>query len=159
MMNYRTCCIEDFPQVKRVFKDAVLNIGTHAYSEEQVHSWAAFADDPLFEEQLKEGVTFVAEENDEIVAFGQLHPLNHIALLYVDSGHGNRHIGAALVRQLEHRAEDAGMTAISVEASIIARPFFEKQGYTVLDKEVIDRNGVELERYLMHKRICDAGIC
>lgn len=157
-MNYRICCADDIPQVKRVFKDAVLNIGTHAYSEEQVHSWAAFADDPMFEDQLKEGVTFVAEENDEIVGFGQLHPLNHIALLYVDSRHAHKRIGSALARRLERHAEDCGMKAISVEASKIAKPFFEKQGFAVLDKEVIDRHGVELERYLMHKRICD-GIC
>lgn len=159
MMNYRICCTDDIPHVKRVFRDAVLNIGTHAYSEDQVRAWAAFADDPLFDEQLKEGVTFVAEEHDEIVGFGQLHPLNHIALLYVDSQHAKRRIGTALARRLERHAEDSGMTAISVEASKIAKPFFEKQGYTVLDKEVIDRHGVPLERYLMHKRICDGGIC
>lgn len=158
MMNFRTYCNNDTPQVKRVFKDAVLNIGTHAYSSEQVREWAAFADDTLFEDQLKEGVTIVAEQDDEIVGFGQLHPLNHIALLYVDSRHSYQHIGSELAKRLERLAEDSGMKAVSVEASKIARPFFEKQGYSVLEQEVIDRNGVEFERYLMHKRICD-GIC
>lgn len=158
MVNYRIYCIEDMPQVKRVFKDAVLNIGTHAYDQEQVHAWAAFADDSVFDDQLKEGITIVAEQQDEIVGFGQLHPLNHIALLYVDSHHANRRIGSELAKRLERHAEDSGMKALSVEASKIARPFFEKQGYAVLDKEVIDRNGVEFERFLMHKRICD-GIC
>lgn len=158
MMNYRICCVEDFPQVRRVFKDAVLNIGVCAYTEEQVRVWAAFADDPQFDEQLKEGVTIVAEQQGEVVGFGQLHPLNHIALLYVDSRHANQRIGSALANRLERRAQDAGMKAVSVEASKIAKPFFEKQGYTVLEKEIIDRNGIEFERYLMHKRIRN-GIC
>ncbi|HEX7028354.1 MAG TPA: GNAT family N-acetyltransferase [Gammaproteobacteria bacterium] len=158
MTNYRTCCADDIPHVKRVFKDAVLNIGAHAYSAEQVRVWAAFADDPLFEDQLKEGITLVAEQKEQIVGFGQLHPLNHIALLYVDSHYANMHIGSELAKILERKAEESGMKAVSVEASKIARPFFEKQGYTVLEKEVIDRNGVEFERFLMHKRICD-GIC
>lgn len=153
MNNFRIYCVDDTLHVKRVFKDAVLNIGTHAYSEEQVRAWAAFADDSLFDDQLKEGITLVAEAQDEIVGFGQLHPLNHIALLYVDSRHANQRIGSGLAKRLERHAEDSGMKAVSVEASKIARPFFEKQGYSVLDEEVIDRNGVEFERYLMHKRI------
>lgn len=153
MMNYRIYCADDTPHVKRVFKDAVLNIGMHSYSEKQVHTWATFADDPEFDDQLKQGITIVAEQQDEVVGFGQLHPLNHIALLYVDSHHANKRIGSALIKRLERHAEDSGMKAISVEASKIARPFFEKQGYSVLEKEVIHRNGVEFERYLMHKRI------
>ncbi|MCK5940717.1 MAG: hypothetical protein KAI24_02010 [Planctomycetes bacterium] len=45
-----------------------------------------------------------------------------------------------------------GVTELFTEASEVARPFFERQGYVVVEREVVRRAGVALPRYRMRKR-------
>ncbi len=60
--------------------------------------------------------------------------------------------GGRLARGVTLVAEVAGrVVAIHTEASRISRPFFEKQGYTLVEIERVDRFGVEFERFRMRK--------
>jgi putative acetyltransferase len=100
------------------------------YSEAQVRAWATFANDAeRFRHRLTEGCTLVAELDESVVAFGQLHPQNHIEMLYCRSAYGGRGIGTALLQELEQVARLGGAKSLSTDASIVAEAFFLKRGY------------------------------
>ena len=42
---------------------------------------------------------------------------------------------------------------MNTAASITSRPFFERQGYLVLEEQTVERRGIRLRRYLMEKKI------
>ena len=42
---------------------------------------------------------------------------------------------------------------MNTAASVTSRPFFEKQGYNVLEEQIVERRGVRLRRYLMEKKL------
>lgn len=143
----------DAPILAELFRDAVNGIGPQAYSAEQIAAWAAYGEDVNeFRKRVSLGVTVVAEADARLVAFGQLHPINHIELIYCATAYARRGIASSICAELEHRAAAAGATRICTEASRIARPFFEKRGYALVGTERVSRGGIEFERFTMEKR-------
>lgn len=81
----------DVESLARLYRDAVLGLGRGAYEPTRLAVWASFADDlNLFRERIEQGLTLVAELGQEIAAFGQLHPVDHIALLYTHPAHARQ---------------------------------------------------------------------
>ena len=155
MLNYRCYNSNDLDAVAEVYRDAVCGLGINAYSKEQVDMWASFTEETQFKQQLSKGFTIVAEmkEGTDIVAFAQLEPINHIALLYTKASHASKGIGAEICTILEKHALSFGVTMITTHASKIARPFFEKLGYNLVEAEMVNRNGVLFERFKMRKQL------
>jgi putative acetyltransferase len=142
----------DVEAVTRVFRDAVLMTGAQGYSSTQVDAWARAADDQReFAARLSQGVTLVAEEGGNVVAFGQLDPIDHLAMIYCLSAQGRRGVSSTIYAELERRARVQGVKAIHTEASKISRHFFEKHGYRVVEVEQVVRFGSEFERFRMQK--------
>ena len=63
----------------------------------------------------------------------------------------NRNGSTALVKELERCARKVGLFNFKMHASITAKPFFEKQGYTVEAENKVIRNGIALVNYKMVK--------
>lgn len=98
-------------------------------------------------------MTLVALCDSRIAAFGQLHPADHIALLFTAPAFARRGCATRLYAALEARASAAGTLRVHTEASRIARHFFLKMGFRVIEAETVARNGVPLERFRMEKQI------
>ncbi len=54
---------------------------------------------------------------------------------------------------LEGEARRRILTSLLTEASITARPFFERQGFVMLQEQMVKRRGVEMINYHMIKNI------
>jgi len=52
---------------------------------------------------------------------------------------------------IEKYAQQNGIMVFTTEASITARPFFEKRGYQVVKEQSIRRKGQTLTNFLMKK--------
>lgn len=153
-MTIRPYHPEDTDTLAEVYRDAVRGIGPQAYCPEQIAMWSAWPDNrEEFVTCLALGLTLVAEPDGRVVALGQLHPVNHVVLLYCSTAHARQGIATALYARLEEHAFAAGVTEITTNASRISRPFFEKQGYVVVKVESAHRSGVEFERFKMLKTI------
>jgi putative acetyltransferase len=143
---------EDAEPLAEVYRDAVRTIGPHAYTEQQVNTWALYPDDiDEFRARLSRGLTLVAEEEGRVVAFGQLELDDHLAFIYCLGSHCRKGIGSAIYRELEAHAFQKGVVRIHTEASRISQPFFSKHGYEVIEVERAVRFGVEFERFRMAK--------
>ncbi len=78
-------------------------------------------------------------------------------MLYVHPDHQRCGVASALLRATEALARPRGLTELTVEASLTARPFFERAGFRQVMPQRVERNGLLLLNYRMEKRLSAAG--
>lgn len=147
----------DAAEIVRLFYETVHAMNRADYSPEQLAAWAPGIPDPEdWHERLGRRYTLVAEEAGEVVAFAELEngrPDALLDMLYVRRDAVGRGVGSRLYREVEREARGRGVERISTEASVTARPFFERRGFSVLREQSVVRGGVELKNFAMHKRL------
>jgi putative acetyltransferase len=74
-------------------------------------------------------------------------------MLYLRKDAVGRGVGSQLYLALEQVARERGLGRISTEASITARPFFERQGFRVVGEQVVARRGARLTNFAMEKSL------
>ena len=77
----------------------------------------------------------------------------HIAFLYSAPAYARRGVASALYRRVESAWIAAGVRELRTEASLLARPFFERHGFDVVEEQTVRRGGVFLRRYAMRKSV------
>src|SRR3546814_16841474 len=97
--------------------------------------------------------TWVAELDGVPVGFVDLEPDGHIDMLFVDADHQRRGIASVLLGQVEETAHDQGLTRLHTEASITARPFFERRGFRVIAPQTVVLRG-QIGRAACRERVC-----
>lgn len=95
----------------------------------------------------------VAEIEGEIVGFITLENNGHIDWTYTHKDFQRIGVASALYKSLEEEAKKGRIKRLYVETSYLARPFFEKKGFTIINKNKIERNGQILVNWLMEKYI------
>lgn len=147
----------DTAALARIYRDAALDMGAHAYSAAQAAAWAGAVDDlDAFARELADGITLVAEtDTGDTAAFGQLRPSDRVALLYTAPGYARASYASGIYRLLEERARAAGVGVLHTEASRVARPFFEKHGFELVASEEVQRHGESFERFRMAKLLAE----
>ena len=135
---------------------AIGAIGPDAYSEEQVEAWLAnFAGPEVYQTQADAGTQiFIAtDEDDEPVAYAMLEQTGHLDHLYCHPDHTNGGLATSLLETAALYAKYHGITHLFTEASHIAKPAFEKAGYTAMKKRTFEIDGVEITNWAMVKTI------
>lgn len=74
-------------------------------------------------------------------------------MLFVHKDRQGQGVAKAVLCELERLALERGKQAVSIFASVTARPFFERMGYGVKHENVVDRDGVLLFNFLMSKQL------
>lgn len=152
MITLRPYAASDTTSLAAVYRDAVRTLGPQCYNPQQVAMWTSFPESlGDFQTRLSQGVTLVAIDGDAPVAFGQLHPADHLSLLYCRGSHARRGIASQLYDALEPHAMHGGADHIDTEASHLSRPLFERKGFVVVEEERVERQGVVFERFKMRK--------
>lgn len=153
-MSVRAYHPPDAEQLAALYRDAVTVTGATAYDEAQCRVWAASADDlDRFHQALNQGVTLVVITGAEVAAFAQLHPGNHLSLLYTAPAYARQGYATALYQQLRAIATARGATQITTMASRIAKELFLKLGFRVVSPDWVNRQGVLMERFRMEKQL------
>jgi N-acetylglutamate synthase-like GNAT family acetyltransferase len=145
---------EDTNSIVRLFYDTVHTINARDYSREQINAWAPEqADLVKWLERLRDGFTFVAEENQTIIGFAKLEPSGHIDFLYTHHKYQNKGYGSRLLSAIVQRARGLGLKKIFTESSITAKPFFLSKGFSLLKQQTVTVRGVKMVNFIMCKEI------
>ncbi len=140
-MRIREADPADADSIRDVHVRAIRELGTQAYSREQVEAWAAGCASAEYAETITdEGTAFVvAEEDGSVVGFGTMSfaPAAEyrtsvdaaVTGVYVDPDVARRGVGSRLYDALERRARNRGAESLGLRASLNAVPFYEAQGY------------------------------
>ena len=142
----------DAPEIARLFYGTVRSVNRADYSEEQVEAWAPGVPDPdEWHARMAGRRTLVAEEGGEVVGFAELEGDGHLGMLYLREDAVGRGVGRRLYGAVEREAWAEGLRRIFTEASITARPFFERQGFRVVREQTVRPRGVAMTNFVMEK--------
>lgn len=148
-MKIRPYAPEDVQEMADLFYDTVHAVNARDYAPEQLDAWATGEVDlDAWDRSFRAHRTLVAEEDGTIVGFADMDDAGYLDRLYVHKDRQGRGVAAALCDALEAASAAPRFT---VHASITARPFFEKRGYTVVKEQRVQRRGVTLTNYAMEK--------
>lgn len=144
---------KDAEGTAHLFLDTVKYINSRDYSPDQIAAWISDdIDIELWGLRLQKGLTYIAEsEEGELLGFISIDHDGHIDLLYCHAERQRQGIGSKLLRYVEEQIKASGIRCFFTEASITARPFFEKHGFKVIKEQKIQRKGSILINYLMEK--------
>ncbi|QRZ13300.1 GNAT family N-acetyltransferase [Paracoccus methylovorus] len=142
----------DYPAAGRIYFCAVHEGTRNAYSYEQRLAWAGETIDlEQWQTRIEALTGFVAEVGGEPIGFITIDRTGYVDLAFVLPSATGKGIGRVLLDAAEQWAKANGAARLTTEASLIARPFFEKSGWLLLEEEDVLRNGVNLTRYKMQK--------
>ncbi|CAH1671949.1 GNAT family N-acetyltransferase [Chelatococcus asaccharovorans] len=119
----------DLAVVAAIFQDSIEELTEDDYSEAQRAAWAERADGQDFAARLTAALTLVATIDGSVVGFASLKDNTHIDMLYVHPGFARQGVATLLCDAVEKLAVGRGATALTVDASDTARPFFDGRGY------------------------------
>jgi putative acetyltransferase len=142
----------DASALAAVFRAAVNELAASHYDAPQRAAWATSADNlSEFDARLARGVTLIADYAGAPVAFAQLFPIDHVEMLYVAPGWTRRGLASALIARLEALAREAEASTLDTDASALARPVFERAGFSLVAEERVRRGSVSLPRFHLCK--------
>ena len=141
----------DLDRLVALFTATVRSVNSRDYTPEQVAAWAPIPPDlERWRTRLAALRVWVAEMDGELVGFCALGGEDYVDFLYIDHRFQRRGIAQALLRHAE--AQDTGRgRRFHTQASITARPFFERMGYVVRAAQEVDVRGVKLCNFIMEK--------
>ena len=125
-----------------LFRPTVKTVNRRDYSEEEVAAWLREEDvtPDMWLDSFTGKAAFVAiDDNGALTGFVDCKPQTGlIDRLFVVAHQQGKGIGAALLAQAE-AAIERSVPTFTVYASLTARPFFERSGYTVVTPNRVTR--------------------
>lgn len=143
---------EDCAALAKLFYDTVHTVNSAHYTKEQLDVWATKDIDlDKWNKSFLINTTFVVEVNSQIVGFADMNNSGYLDRLYVHKDYQGKGIATELITHLEFIMRKENVTCFETYASITARPFFEKMGYTVEAENIVERDGILLKNFKMIK--------
>ena len=134
--------------LQTLFRETVLHVNARDYTREEVEDWASCGDSM---EHMKD----LLARNDYVAALNERDEIIGLRSLFVHKDYQQVGVGSLLLSAVEKRAREYGVAEITSEVSLTARPFFEKNGYEVMKVQKRRANRLELNNFVMRKRLKD----
>ena len=148
----------DAPAIAALTLAAIRQTALAAYTPEQVAAWAArYTPERLVAGAAKGDIIRVAVDADDApLAYVVLEPDGHLDMLYCHPDHTGTGLAKRLLAETELAARALDLTRIITEASELARPVFERAGYSLLHRRdftiPFEGREVAIHNYAMEKR-------
>jgi putative acetyltransferase len=143
---------QDAEKVARLFHETVREINIRDYSSDQVEAWAP--DDIHFRDWKKicsSRFTYVADDEGVIAGFGELELNGHIDCFYCHKNYQRCGVGSQIYQAIEAKALDLGVNHLITEASITAKPFFQRMEFSIVKAQEVACRGEIFINYVMEK--------
>ena len=141
---------DDCEKLAALFYRTVHSVNAKDYTQRQLDVWATGTVDlQAWNASFLAHETVVAEENGEIVGFGDMDESGYLDRLYVHRDRQGRGIATAICDALERTVSGKTLTT---HASVTAKPFFLHRGYRVVRQQTVLRQGIALTNYVMEKQ-------
>jgi putative acetyltransferase len=152
-MRLRLATAADSAAVADVFHDAIRGLAAGDYRADQLDAWAGSPEPARWLARIGEAHRefWIAEVDGTAAGFCDLESDGHVDTLYVHPRCAGRGVASSLLQRIEERAAGRGITRLYTEASLTARPVFERHGFTVIAAQDVHYGGVVFRNYRMEK--------
>ncbi len=148
MVNLRRYTKNDCATLMNLFYETIHNINIKDYTEDEVFAWTdGVFDYKIWNERFLKSYTIIAEIDGLITGFGNIDNNGYLDCLYVHKDYQRKGIATVICDELEKSV----VQQIYANVSITAKPFFEKRGYIVIEKQLVQRKGLKIINYKMKK--------
>jgi putative acetyltransferase len=142
----------DARRCAEIFRLSIEELAAEDYNAGQREAWASRADDEqAFGARLANALTLLAVIDGAIAGFASLKGGEEIDMLFVDPQFARRGVGRALVDALTRLAGARGAKRLTAEASDVAKPLFERQGFTAQKRNLVRKGDQWLANTTMTK--------
>jgi putative acetyltransferase len=145
----------DAADLADVFFRSVRQVAISDYTPAQVRAWAPERRTPgqSPDQWASDGrlVLLATNENDRAVAFIDLEPDGHIDHIFCAPEAAGQGIASQLYEAAETAARQQEISRLYTEASELARRFFERKGFVVLERQDMVIRGEPIHNYKMAK--------
>ncbi len=144
----------DFRAIAEIFNAAVHEIACEVYTKAQCDAWASGdVDYDHWRRRCELKRPFVSEgENGEIEGFLELDPDGHIDCAYVNPKFKRTGVMTRLAEHAVKTCFEFYVDRLYVEASVCAKPLFEKLGFQVITGYLVRIGDEELLNFRMELR-------
>jgi len=140
----------DLDAIIEIFLRAIREVASKDYDAAQISAWAK-VDRAAWAACRLSRPTWLAVLDREPVGFSDLEPDGHLDMMFVHPAHQGVGVATRLLATVEATARARQIDRLFTEASITARPFFEKRGFRVLASQRVEKRGEFLVNFRMEK--------
>jgi putative acetyltransferase len=156
-MRIRNYTDVDLPAVADLFADAVHRLAVDHYDEAQREAWAPRAPRlDWWRQRLAPLKLLLAEEDlpgTALMGFIGYEDKGHIDLMFTSPDAARQGVASTLFTEAQARLFALGVRRLSANASLLGRPFFERQGFVVEEEQTVMLRGSAFRRFAMAKRL------
>ncbi len=141
----------DILQLQELYFETITAINSRDYNLQQIRAWSSTADrtESLIK-KIREQHFYVAENDDPIIiGFTSLTNSGYLDMMYVHKDFQNKGIAKVLLQKIMEKAKALQISTLETEASITAKPFFEKHGFKIIKEQIVFINEVGLTNFKM----------
>jgi len=156
-MKIRRATIADLDEIAQLYRDTIIAVDAKDYTKEQIEAWAStYNNQEGWVRRMEEQDFLVAIIDHKIVGFASIDKFGYFDLLYVHKDCQRQGIATELAAKIEGIAKELELSEITVQSSIIAKPFFERLGYKVTGEKHKLVNNVAFTNTIMAKKLVAA---
>jgi putative acetyltransferase len=146
----------DLAAVAQIYTDAIHGLAASHYDAVQLAAWAPRPPDlSVWDARLKPIEVLVVQDDAEstgaLLGFIGYEKDGHIDLMFTSPLAARRGVASQLLSRAEAALRKLGVQKLFTEASLVGRPFFERQGYEVQEEQLVERRGALIRRFAMAK--------
>jgi len=149
-LSVRPYRADDLDAVIGIFLEAIRRSAAKDYGQGEIEAWAQ-VDRQAWALARLSRPTWVAAVGQDPAGFTDLKPHGHLDMMYVHPAHQRMGVASVLLERVETAAREQGLSRIFTEASITARPFFQRRGFRLLSAQVVELRGQRLANFKMEK--------
>ncbi len=154
MITLRKYADTDAAELLDLYRQTIRTVNCRDYDAEQIRAWSSEAIDlASWRARFEDRLAYVALLEQQTVGFADLDASGYLDRLFVAADHQRRGIAKTLLLKLIADARAVGIATITTEASITAKPFFERFGFEVLQQQSVHCRGAQLTNYRMRLTI------
>ena len=139
----------DISEMQQMFRSTVLNVSLRDYTNEEVMDWASCGDDVAHWKDLLSQNCYIGafDERDRMAGFSSMNKKGYLHSMFVHKDMQGKGVATQLLEEVEKMAVAYGVTEITSEVSLTARPFFERKGYKVVKSQKCRANKLMLTNF------------
>lgn len=144
----------DEHEIWKIFNQTIHTVNAQHYSKIQLAAWSpAIFDKLLWREKLAKLSSFVCLKKEKIVGYSDLQTNGYIDHFFCHYRYQGQGIGSALMAHIHFLAQKKGITQLSADVSITAKPFFEVKGFEVVQQQSVPVREQVLTNFKMIKAL------